>query len=99
MKIDHIDEIESLSRQALGDEQMAHSLTKAIVKAQEHWHDEAKDELLTKREFHQELHALSWRFFMLIIGAAALQTTLVYFQFGDIRNDLREVRRQLEHHP
>ena len=49
MKIDHIEEIEALSRLALPeDERKAHALTKAIVKAQQHWHEEAKKELATK---------------------------------------------------
>jgi NAD(P)-dependent dehydrogenase (short-subunit alcohol dehydrogenase family) len=44
VKIDHIEEIEALSRLALPeDKSKAHALTKAIVKAQEHRHEEAKD--------------------------------------------------------
>jgi hypothetical protein len=49
LKVDHIEEIEALGRQVLpDDEHKAHALTKAIVKAQEHWHEEAKEELGTK---------------------------------------------------
>ena len=91
MKIDHIEEIEALSRQALDDDAKARSLTKAIVKATEHWHEEAKEQLATK----EDLHSLTWRF----LGLMGLQSALIlgatYFLLTDVKNDLREIRTRL----
>ena len=91
VKIDHIEEIEALSRQALDDDAKARSLTKAIVKATEHWHEEAKEQLATK----EDLHSLTWRF----LGLMGLQSALIlgatYFLLTDVKNDLREIRTRL----
>jgi hypothetical protein len=79
MKIDHIEEIEALSRQALDDEHKARSLTKAIVKATEHWHEEAKDQLATK----EDLHTLTWRFIGLMGLMTAVLLGAMYFMHSD----------------
>jgi hypothetical protein len=95
MRIEHIEEIEALAREALGDDAKARLVTKAIVKAAEFWHQEAKEELATKADLHKELHSQSWRF----AGVMGLMTAIIlgamYFLMSDIQNDMREIRTRL----
>jgi hypothetical protein len=95
MKIDHIEEIEALARQAVGEEPKAKSLTKAIVKAAEFWHEEAKDELVTKADLDKALGSLTWRFAGLLALTTALITGPMYYALNDIKNDMREIRNRI----
>jgi hypothetical protein len=100
VKIDHIEEIEALARQAVGEEPKAKSLTKAIVKAAEFWHEEARDELCTKADLHKELHAMTRQFVtwmgvmtVIILGGVYF---FLSFSLSDIRNDVREIRTRVQ---
>jgi CO dehydrogenase/acetyl-CoA synthase epsilon subunit len=88
LKIDHIEEIEALSREAIGDDHKARALTRAIVRAQEHWHQEAKEILATK----EDLHTQTWGF----LGLVSLMTTIflgvVYYVTNDLKSEVREIR-------
>jgi hypothetical protein len=99
MKIDHIEEIQALVRAALGEEPKAKSLTKAIVKATEFWHQEARDELCTKADLHQELHAMTRQFVTWMGAMTVIILSGVYFflslALSDIKNDIREIRTHL----
>jgi hypothetical protein len=52
-------------------------------------------ELETK--LHKELHALSWRFFILMIAQSALILGAVCFMLSDVKSDLRELRTAVSH--
>jgi hypothetical protein len=99
VKIDHIEEIEALARQAVGEEPKAKSLTKAIVKAAEFWREEARDELCTKADLHKELHAMTRQFVtwmgvmtVIILGGVYF---FLSFALSDIKNDIREIRNRV----
>jgi hypothetical protein len=54
-----------------------------------------EDLLLIKTDFHKELHAQSWRVFILMIAQTSLILGAVYFMLGDIKNDLRDLRNRV----
>jgi hypothetical protein len=88
VKIDHIEEIEALSREAVGDDQKARVLTRAIVRAQEHWHAEAKEILATK----EDLHVQTWRFFGLLGLMTSVLLGAIDYMTNDLKGEARELR-------
>ena len=49
----------------------------------------------TKEELHKELHALSWRFFGLMVAQTILILGASYFLLSDIKSDIRDIRTRL----
>jgi hypothetical protein len=54
-----------------------------------------EDMALLRADLHKELHAQSWRFFLLMLAQTGLILGAVYFMLGDVKSDLREIRNRL----
>jgi hypothetical protein len=54
-----------------------------------------EDMALLRADFQKEMHAQSWRFFLLMLAQTGLILGAIYFMLGDIKNDIREIRSRL----